>query len=319
MLKLSSNKINPVIYDEYTKYLLTKFFNFKRYNNIINNNKYFNYLSFYPLPTKLVVQYNNNDTNKIIVEDNIYSYSGTDHGFKLLFANRILPYYDKAPIPFTFPIINENNDLELLNSNIYYYELTILENHRESWEKEHISFGYGSVTTPYTISVGWCSDTFGLHLDDGTFYYNQVIFQKLFNSYRVGDTFGAGIIYLDKCKYHPFFTYNGTLIKIITDFTIKSEILPIINFNHSNKIKLNFGQEKFIFNIKNMIINNFIISHNNSFINSNYNLSKVNTETLVYNKINNLTNLTPFANFSVINNTQMQFNNLNFIISLLSE
>jgi hypothetical protein len=287
---------------------LDKFFNFTNYNIIINKNIFFNYLSFYPLPTKLITKYYNNVIN---IEHNIYSLINGNYN-KLLYADRILPYITKSPIPFVLPIINNNNNIELIDSNVYYYELTLLENMLEPWEKQNIIIGYGPINTPIDSCLGWINDTFGLHTNDGTYYYNQIIFKKILNQLKEGDTIGAGIIYLEKNKYNPFFTYNGTLLSSLEDIYINCEILPIIKFNYPNKIKLNFCQEKFIFNIKNIINCNKIISENNSFINSNHSINKISTDTIIHNKINYNNTYTNFPFFD--NNDNVQISNI--ILSL---
>ena len=316
MFKITSNTINKKIYEEYTKYLLFKFYYYNKYNKIINNNVFFNYITFYPLPTKLITKYCDN----IIENQNIYSFSYFNNNSKsiLLFADRILPYHNNSPIPFCFPIININNDIELIDSNIYYYELSILENYKDSNYNDNISIGFGTINTPLGVCPGWYNNTFGLNLISGVFYYNQILNIKIIDTIKEGDTIGAGIIYTEKNKFKPFFTLNGVLLKDLDEIFIKSEIVPIISYNYSNKIKLNFSQEKFVFNIKSMINNNVIISQSNVFINSNYSLNKIDMDTIVLNKNNNFTNIssnTTFINIPLINNEIPQISNL--LLSLI--
>lgn len=304
MLYLSNNKVNKEIYIEYLKYLLRLFF-FNINYEIITNNPYVAYKSFYPLPTHLITDEYITD-NKIVVSvenDNIYSFYGKSNKNRILFGNRKLPHYSHYPIPFTFPLII-NKHIELVNSNVYYYELTIMENIREPWVNETISIGYGSVNLPINTNPGWNTDSFGYHLDDGSFQYNQVVYKNIGPICNKDDVIGAGIIYISKNIYKPFFTFNGTLIEIncIKNINIKYDIVPIIGYDHSNKIKLNFSQEEFKFNIKNYLHSNRILSNENFFIKSEYNMNNINTKQIIIKK-SHLTQSLSMPLFSIINSS----------------
>jgi len=316
MLHLSNYKINKEIFMEYLKFLLKSYF-FSFDYKIIANNEYVAYKSFYPLPTELITDEYTID-NKIIqnvANKNIYSFYGTPNKNRLLFANRKLPKCDHYPIPFTFPIII-NNQMELVNSNVYYYELTIMENIREPWLNETISIGYGSINLPIHTNPGWNNDSFGYHLDDGSFQYNQIIYKNFAPTCNIGDTVGAGIIYISKNMYKPFFTYNGSLIEIdfINSICIKNDIVPIVGYDHSNKIKLNFSQEEFKFDIKNYLYNNKIISSENMFIKSEYNMKNIETKDIILKKLQKIQTLN-IPIFSIVNNAT----NLNFPITLQND
>jgi hypothetical protein len=300
MLYLSNNKVNKDIYIEHLKYLLRSYFSNIDYE-IVTNNPYVAYNSFYPLPTHLITDEYvlHNKIVHNVNNDNIYSFYGTPNKNRILFGNRKLPSYDKYPIPFTFPIII-NKKIELVNSNVYYYELTIMENIRESWLNETISIGYGSVNLPINTNPGWNNNSFGYHLDDGSFQCNHLIYKNVGPICNKDDIVGIGIIYISKNTYKPFLTFNGTLIELdfIQSISIKFDIVPIIGYDHSNKIKLNFSQEEFKFNVKNYLHNNKIISNENLFIKSEYDMKNINTEQIIIKK-------TPALNlplFSLINN-----------------
>lgn len=300
MLYLSNYKVNKDIYIEYLKYLLKSYF-FNINYEVVTNNPYVAYKSFYPLPTELITDEYvlHNKIVHNVNNDNIYSFYGTPNKNRILFGNRKLPRYDNYPIPFTFPLII-NKKIELVNSNVYYYELTIMENIREPWLNETISIGYGSVNLPINTNPGWSNDSFGYHLDDGSFQYNHIVYKNVGPTCTKDDIVGIGIIYISKNTYKPFLTFNGTLLELdfIQSINIKSDIVPIIGYDHSNKIKINFSQEEFKFDVKNYLHNNKIISSENLFIKSEYDMKNINTKQIIIKK-------TPALNiplFSIINN-----------------
>ena len=67
MLHLSNYKVNKSLYEQYIKYLIDEFYNFNKEYNIIFNNLYVSYKSFYPLPTSLFTENYNLDINKKII------------------------------------------------------------------------------------------------------------------------------------------------------------------------------------------------------------------------------------------------------------
>lgn len=291
MLKLLNPKLNKNIYEDYIKYLLSLFYDYKKDYEIIINNHYITYKCFYPLPTKLIVEENNNN--------NIYSFEGNELKNKILFADRFLPLCGSHPIPFTFPIIN-GNKLELLNSNVYYYEVTILE------KNEVLYIGFGSILLPTNSIPGWIDDSFSLDLNNGNYHNNTITVNNICPHCKINDVFGAGIRYISKSTYEPFFTYNGSLLSFSKEeiIVIKKSIVPLICFNSSNKIKLNFSQEEFKFNIKSYLFNNKVISNKNLFLNSNLNLRNINTKDIINKKVlTNLNiNLLNIPMFSIIDN-----------------
>ena len=104
------------------------------------------------------------------------------------------------------------------------------------------------------------------HLDDGTYQYNGIVIKNFGPIGKINDIIGAGIIYLSETNFQPFFTINGKLIeKKIPEITIIQKITPMIGFDHSHKIKYNFGENEFKFNLKNYIHGRQIISLNNIF------------------------------------------------------
>jgi hypothetical protein len=292
MLKLSDKNVSKKMYEDYLKYLLEKYFNINLSNNIIDNNSFLNFSCFYPLPNLLDINYYKDD-DEVIEENNIYKFTGEFSNIRILFGNRLLPNPNTDPIPFTFPIKTNINTIELINTNCFYYEVTICERIRDYYDNETISIGYGSITTPIRCNPGWVTDTVGYHLNDGSIQCNQIIIKNSGPICNIGDTVGAIIVYVSINNYQIFFTFNGSIIinkNFNNNIFIKSQIVPIIGYNHSCKIKVNFGNEVFKFNIKNFYNTNFIISQNNKFINDHNFINNIKTETIVKNKITNKNN-----------------------------
>ena len=291
MLKLSYKNINKKLYEDYLNYLLYKYFDINLNNTIINNNSFLNFACFYPLPTSCEISSYKND-DEIINNNNVYEFVGKSSNHRIMFGNRLLPYSNTDPIPFTFPIRISDNTIELFNTNCFYYEVTICERIRDPWMNETLSIGFGSITTPIRCNPGWISDTVGYHLDDGSIQYNQIINKNNGPICNIGDTVGAGIVYVAENMYKFFFTFNGSIISneyLNNNIIIKSAITTIVGYDHSCKIKINFGNDIFKFNIKNYCNTNFVISQNNEFINNHQFINKINTLEHVKKKIRNNT------------------------------
>lgn len=289
MLKLSDKNVNKNIYENYLKYLLEKYYNINLNATIINNNPFLNFSCFYPLPNSFEISHYE-DMDKINQYNNIYEFIGTPTNDRIIFANRLLPHVNTDPIPFTFPLKINDNTFELVNTNCFYYEITIGERIRESWDNETLSIGYGSITTPINCNPGWISDTIGYHLDDGSIQYDQNVVKENGPICNIGDTMGCILVYTAPNYYKIFFTFNGSLI-VNDDFNnnifIKSQIVPMVGYDHSCKIKVNFGNDIFKFNIKSFYNSNFIISQNNKFINNHHFINKINTNNTIKKKIKN--------------------------------
>jgi len=301
MLKLTDKNVNIKIYEDYLLYLLNKYFNIN--NNIINNNPFLHFSCFYPLPNSLEITYYKQD-DEITNNNNIYEFIGNSSINRILFGNRLLPNTSTDPIPFTFPIKISDNIIELFNTNCFYYEVTIDEQTKESWENESISVGYGSITTPLRCNPGWFNESIGYNLIDGSIQFNQIINKNSGPICNIGDTIGAGILYIDINTFKFFFTFNGKIIHNEylknNNIIIKSHITTIIGYNHSCKIKVNFGNDIFKFNIKEFCNTNFIISQNNNFINNHNFINIIDTNKIIQNKIKNK-DLSTAINFTELN------------------
>jgi len=299
MIKLLNPNSNKNLYEEYIKYLISLFYSYKKEYNIIIDNHYITYKCFYPLPTKLILN------NKVIEDNNIYYLEENDN--KVLYADRLLPIYESYPIPFTFPII-KNNQIELLNSNVYYFEITICEKIIKECKNNLFYIGFGSLSIP-----GCKEDLFSLNLNTGNYHNNNVVY-NICPFCKLNDTIGAGIIYISYNIYQPFFTLNGTLLSFNKqEFNyIKKNIVPVVCLNSLNKIKVNFSQEEFKFDIKNYLFNNKIISNKNLFLKSKLNLKNIKTDDIIY-KINT-TYVQQIPIFSFIDN-----NLSNIILNMINE
>ncbi len=98
---------------------------------------------FYPLPTRFLLSEIYSGINKIVKIKNEYQFHGIS-GNRIIFADKKLPFISdklKYPIPFSFPVHNNSNnhEVEILISNVYYYEVTLLKTQNKSpWYGETI-------------------------------------------------------------------------------------------------------------------------------------------------------------------------------------
>jgi hypothetical protein len=222
-------------------------------------------------------------SNKIEYNANMNEYIFTGlPGNRLIFGNHSLPYiYYNTPIPFTFPIY-KNDMITLLQSNVYYYEVTIKDNINinYTWSTQCISVGFANKNTPINSHVGWYNNSIGFHSDDGTIQINAAEqdsnSKQISRKWKVGDTVGAGLIYRNKTIVQPFFTLNGKIIYMKNDLVKMSmPYFPCIGYDYPNSIEVNFSTKPFLFNIEEIITknSNIVISSNNDFYESNQNIA----------------------------------------------
>ena len=317
ILKISLKNIlkDEKLIEEYIKYIINIFY---KYENIECTNYIIALLFFHPLPNRFVTDNYINDNLIIEESDNILVFKGKEGENRILFGNRNLSDCSVNPIPFTFPV-KINDKYELLNSNIFYFEIEILENHRNQWSDETIGIGYGNINLYCNTNPGWKNESFGYHLDDGSLHINGKCIKNFGPIFKQGDIFGAGIIFLNDNLCKPFFTVNGYMISdTIELIKFNYTMTPIIGFDSSFKIKYNFGKSEFNFDIKSIMTNNSIISNNNIFIRENTlqkyyynnNTNKIKKKVMYNNTIQNLINL-PFItilNSSITENTMNEAN-----------
>lgn len=132
--------------------------------------------------------------------------------------------------------------------NIYYFEIRVLN----AGEDGAISIGLTGKGSRLNALPGWSKDTIGYHGDNGLVYYNDNINKKPMKM-KYGPTFGTGDVVgcgIDFDSNTVFFTRNSISFGIAKTNLKKQPWYPTIGLHSSNEqVKINFGQEKFIFNI----------------------------------------------------------------------
>ncbi len=233
------------------------------YENIKVNKPLLSLISFAPLPYEFQTEYlSKNDTvNK---SNNIYSFLG-EPGNRILYANRRVPSCDKDAVPFTIPITTDDTT-ELIQSNVFYYEVTILPAHiREPFNNQCVSIGFGTNRTPYLNHVGWTEESWGFHSDDGNFMNSNRAY-NVTQPWGLGDTVGVGLIYDNKNEYRLLLTKNGIIIDDNNKIKTPLELYPMIGLDLSSPIFVNWGQKKFKFELQKYISCNKIINNNITFL-----------------------------------------------------
>jgi len=240
-------------------------------------------MGFTPLPYSFQTNYFA-DVDKVVVENKCYKFIGQP-GDRIMFANRRVPFQDCDAIPFTFPIKKKNN-IKLYQSNIFYFEVELLKNnHRESWDKECLSIGYGTEKTIYKNQVGWTKTSWGFHSDDGC-YMSGNNSQTYSCPWEKGDIVGVGLKYLGNYNYAIFLTKNGIIAGEEKIFNTDEKLYPMLGIDISFPIKVNFGEDEFNFDLECHINSNEIINIKNTFL---LNKKDVNTYTYTPSTIINYT------------------------------
>jgi hypothetical protein len=181
----NNNKLFPQLY-------LEKIFNYFNNNNLqINCDHPLSAIKcFIPLPSKLLLNEIYKNENLIIYENNKYKFHGSN-GNIILFSDILLPFnniniinndviINNYPIPFAFPIYTIKNKLlnikninnsyiDILLSNVYYYEVTLLpeKNINNLLENEYISLGFGNKNVSLNSNLGIVSDSIGFYSNNG--------------------------------------------------------------------------------------------------------------------------------------------------------
>jgi hypothetical protein len=226
-------------------------------------------LSFVPLPYSFETSYLH-DKDQINKSNNIYTFLGQP-GDRIMYGNRRIPNYQTDSIPFTIPITIED-EVNLIQSNVFYYEVTILNtNIRKPWDNECVSIGFGTKNTPYKNHVGWTRDSWGFHSDDGNLMNSNKSI-KITESWSVGETVGVGLVYEKKNQYRLLFTKNGIIIDDTKFIKTTEDIYPMIGFDLSSPIFVNWGQKQFKFQLNNYICSNQIINNKNTFLSNSTNI-----------------------------------------------
>jgi hypothetical protein len=293
--KIINKKINAL---DYIKELFRTYNLELKYNNIEYFADIFTLINcFIPLPTKL--KFNN---NYIYNFNNEYTYIGYEtNELNILTTDRIIFLDNTIPIPFTLPLYKNNNIIELVLSNVYYYELSILNKFNEKIKDKNI------------ISIGFINGNSKISYNSLGIIKNNFHIKKV-KKWINGDTVGIGFIYDKSNLIKFFFTYNGKIIHQSNSIKILSnKIIPIIIYEHTNTIKLNFFNDIFKFNINKLINNNLVLSSENIFMENyddklfkndfeeNYLENFNNNSDIFNNLINNLLSTLQNSNITEIN------------------
>jgi len=242
---------------------------FLEYNNIRINDNNLNtlfYLLITQLPTFLLID--DFTAGLISKMGNNYSICDSINCNKILRSNFILPNYKHSPIPFSFSYKYKKKEYNIL-SKVYYYEIFI-SNNQFYFEKNIISIGFGNCNTIQNNKcVGWTNNTIGFHSDDGCIYYNGKKICK-FKKFHQKDKVGVGLYYKKKNIFNFFVTVNGKIFKILEEIKLHGYISPLVGFNSTISIYVNFGSLSYQIDVKKLYNNdndyNTIISTKNNFL-----------------------------------------------------
>jgi len=255
--------INKKILDYYI--LLNNKYSIYKLSNI----KQINYINLVPLPSKLILS--NVNVNNINNIDSCY-YITNNPLYYILHANKSLPHSSCCPIPFSFPYIYENI-ICIIDSNVYYYELTVNENLINEFINHNISIGFGTTTTDLECNIlGWTNNSIGYHMFDGSISRWGCIDIPC-KKYECGDTVGAGIIYKMNNIYDFFFTLNGKRVSPYITVKYIDPVIPMIGLNSNMMVEINFSTKPFKYDFKTHITQ-YIISTKRDFVKRN--LSDIN-------------------------------------------
>jgi hypothetical protein len=240
-------------------------------------------LTFYPLPYSL--QYS---PDEILEKNGYYFYLGepTD---KILFANRRIPYFKTDTIPFSFPITEKSGKTNIIQSNIFYFEVRLINKRfKKELKNECLSIGFGTENTIEKSQVGWCENSWGFHSDDGNYLHNNLSV-PMTNPWEMNVDYGVGVKYLSAYRYQLFLTKAGHILKkdIIIETTFP--LIPMIALDLSVPIKINWGAEPFAFDLKKHIDYDNIISPRNTFLKleliDSYQIKPKNKNKLIFSNI----------------------------------
>jgi hypothetical protein len=280
LIKLFHN--DPTLFYQYMKTLIIGYK--KIFHNNISGLTITNFYFFVPQSYKLKIE----DIECCQNNNNLYIFN--DYPIKkIICGNYILPHYSLCSIPFTFAY-TVNNNCVLRLSNVYYYEVTIGDYDIPKYNRGCISIGYGSKNNNLNNRhVGWDRNSVGIHSDDGKYFFNSFKGKPYRISFDVNDTIGAGLIYIERDKYIPFFTRNGNLFPQLDPVILNGFIVPQIGYEHFTSIKVNFGSINFKFRLKKIIDKyNNIISTKNNFIHQSYNIKNFEFNIKYHSKISKL-------------------------------
>ncbi|EOA20630.1 hypothetical protein CARUB_v10000942mg [Capsella rubella] len=125
----------------------------------------------------------------------------------------------------------------------YYFEIYV----KDAGVKGRVAIGFTTDSFRIARQPGWEVNTCGYHGEDGQIYLGKRQGEAFGPTYTTGDTVGGGINY-DLQEF--FFTVNGSLVGYVSKY-IKGPLFPTVAVHSQNEeVTVNFGQEKFAFDIK---------------------------------------------------------------------
>jgi hypothetical protein len=135
---------------------------------------------------------------------------------------------------------------------MFYFEVTMVEGKVQ----EQLSAGVGICEAGYPADtfVGWRYESDNLesiayHADDGLKRYCDDYGKTYGPSWDGNDTVGVGLHYVGKNEANVFFTKNGQYLGVAQTVTNK-QWYPALGHSMKLKMKVNFGQEAFVFDVK---------------------------------------------------------------------
>lgn len=171
----------------------------------------------------------NTQTSRFITITSAYHFE-----YKSLNDKSVKTGYDVGVIRSTRPISH--------TCNLFYFVIKVLN----KGIKGAIRIGLVSERSSMDSMLGWENFTIGYHGDDGKLYHGKGRQCRYGPIFTTDDVIGCGV---DMKNRVIFFTKNGAALGIASTNLPDKTWFPTIGLCSSNeKVKVNFGQEKFLFN-----------------------------------------------------------------------
>jgi len=124
---------------------------------LIYNNHYITFSSFTPLPTKFILDY----FDDIYIDDDYISITSyVSEKNRIIFGDRILPFASENPVPFSFPIKN-NNSYELIDLDKEVPEGKIYSHYRGQASHNFMKSYYGDKKNRVAEGVDFYTECIG--------------------------------------------------------------------------------------------------------------------------------------------------------------
>ena len=230
---------------------IDKFLNYNREILKKNTNIFFNFnknndyksvfYSLIELPNMFYFPYIYNYGIIEINNNKIYFNGNFSDGNRCVRSNT--PYELTNKIYSNFYYTNKFN---LFSTLVYYYEITILSC-EEKYDNPCISIGFCQEEFPLVgRQLGWDINSYGLHSDNGKVYFNNVS-DNYTKPFGENDCIGCGIFF-NGTEHNIFYTKNGKFLGFAFREIKQCKLYPAVGIDCKNKIKFNFGAQKFEFN-----------------------------------------------------------------------